>query len=210
MTSYIYIPVATPEMCAFAEDWQQGQIAKGKQPYQILSNCESGILKGIKRKAKLGVLRDVSVSDKVYILAHGHGLGSSAIGARRGAKKELKLGIENWQGGDLKKYTPLDLAEVLKDEGLRTGFQDLRVFACGSANVPPKEGCTSSFAQGLAEALRECGYNSIKVTGYQGMVKTSYAHRTIAPMSSQFSADKHKGVVIGNQILPASTKRVVF
>lgn len=53
MTSYIYIPVATPEMCAFAEDWQQGQIAKGKQPYQTLSNCESGILKGIKRKDKI-------------------------------------------------------------------------------------------------------------------------------------------------------------
>ena len=210
MSSYIYIPVATPEMYAFAEDWQQGQIAKGKQPYQILSNYEGGILKGIKRKAKLGVLRDVSVSDKIYILAHGHGLGSSAIGARRGAEKELKFGINNWKGGVLKKYTPSELAEILKDEGLRFGFQDLRVFACGSANIPPKEGSTSSFAQGLAGALRERGYNGIKVTGYQGMVKTSYAHRTIASMSSQFSADKHKGVVIGSQILPASTKRIIF
>jgi len=210
MASYIYIPVATPEMFNFAVDWQQGQIRKGKQPYQILSNNESGLFKGIKRKCKLGVLRNVCVGDKVYILAHGHGSGSSAIGARREATKVKSLGVDNWEGGTLKKYTPQALAKVLKDEGLRQGFQDLRVFACGSANIPPKERATASFAQGLAESLRDLGYNSIRVTGYQGMVKTSYAHRSLAARSDQYSPDKHKGVVIGGQILPASTKRVVF
>jgi hypothetical protein len=206
MAGYIYIPAPTPEMREFAKDWQDGQRRKGKTPYVILQNYDSGWRKGFLRAIGRGVLRNVQAADKLYILAHGAALGSRFIGAERGAVKQGT----NWVGGTLKKYSPDRLAQVMKDEGLKTGFQDLRVFACGSALIKANSAMTISFAGGLKNALVALGYANIRVTGYQGSVRSSYSVRQVPGQMGQYTAGEHKGVEIGGQIYPADTHKVVF
>lgn len=206
MAGYIYLPVATAEMKEFARDWQDGQRRKGKVPYAILHNYESGWRKGFLRAIGRGVLRNVLASDKLYIVAHGAALGSRFIGSERGAVKKGN----DWVGGTFKKYSPDQLATVLKNEGLRTDFIDLRVFACGSALVPQGVNATVSFAQGLKNALVGLGYAHLQVTGYQGAVKASYALRQVPGHFGQLTAGEHKGVEIGGHIYPAGTRKVVF
>ena len=129
MAGYIYLPVPTTEMLEFAKDWQDGQRAKGKTPYQVLKNFQSGWRKGAVRGLGFGVLRNVTAADKLYILAHGNSLGSVKIGAKRGA---TRAGLR-WTGGTAKKYDSDELAEVLQAEGLTTGFG---TFASSLAAVP--------------------------------------------------------------------------
>ena len=215
MAGYIYIPVPTPEMLEFARAWQEGQLEKQngqpeeskKEPYEILRNYESGWRKGAVRKFGFGVLRNVTHNDKVYILAHGATLGSRDIGVNRGATRGN--GVNEWVGGMYKGYSPKALANVLKKEGLPEQFQDLRVFACGSAIIPPA-GAVLSFAQELALAMRVLGYNQIRVTGYMGNVRPSYAIRQISGQPGNYTEGPHKGVEIGSQIFRASEHKVVF
>lgn len=211
MAGYIYLPVPTHEMIDFATDWQDGQRAKGKVPYQILKNFESGWRKGAVRALGKGVLRNVAAADKLYILAHGNSLGSAAIGAKRGATRS---GLA-WTGGTSKKYTPDELADVLQAEGLPTNFVDLRVFACGSATTPATGAATASFAQRLKNAMVALGYNAIIVTGYEGALKTSYSQRKDASTPSGWTPDDRKGSIVkdahgGLEVVPASTKKVTF
>jgi hypothetical protein len=211
MAGYIFIPVPTPEMLEFAQDWDAGRLAKGKQPYTVLRNhFDSGPGKGLARGLGYGVLRNVTSGDKLYILAHGHSLGSTAIGVRRGAKKVIVLAKPSWTGGTMKQYGPDELAAVLEKEGLVKSFVDLRVFACGSANVPAAPGVTASFAQGLRDAMRALGYNSVRVTGYEGALRTSYAQQHDPDNFGKFTTSEHKGVEIGGEIFPASTRKIVF
>src|SRR5262245_23861660 len=116
MAGYIYLPVPTQEMLDFAHDWQQGQIEKGKTPYKILHNYEAGRLKGFLRNIGRGVLRNVVATDKLYVLAHGAANGSRRIGAERGGAKVLEAGVEKWEGGVMKSYTPAELAAVIQKE----------------------------------------------------------------------------------------------
>lgn len=209
MAGYIFIPVATPEMLEFAHNWQQGQQEKGKTPYQILHSAESGWQKGARQKLGLGALKCVTAADKVYILAHGAALGSSAIGACRGGEKVAAFGSDQWQGGTLKSYTAAALARLLEKEGLAKHNMDVRVFACGSGNTPAT--ATRSFAEELALELRALGYpNGLRVTGYLGSVRSSYSIRQIPHQMGSYTPGHHKGVEIGGEIFPASTHKVVF
>lgn len=208
MAGYIYIPIPTLEMLEFAQDWQDGQRLKNKEPYQILKNAyDSGWRKGAMRNLGFGALKNVTAVDKVYILAHAAALNCKIV-ANRGATKQ---GLNNWVGGTPKSYSPQALATVLRNEKLPLTFSDLRVFACGSGIVPADS--TVSFAQGLAQALRFLGYAHISVTGYLGNVKTSYAPRKEQNAAGQLTQTFHKGVEItniGTEIFPASSRKVTF
>src|SRR5262249_21448385 len=114
MAGYIYLPVPTQEMLNFARDLQPVQIEKGKIPYKILHNYETGSLKCILRNSGRGVLRNVVASDKLYVLAHGASKGCRRIGADRGATKVFEAGVEKWEGGVMKSYTPAELDTVIQ------------------------------------------------------------------------------------------------
>jgi len=208
MPDYIYIPVPTPEMLEFARTWQEGQQQKGKARYEILRNYDSGWRKGAVRKLGFGVLRKVTPDDKVYILAHGARLGATDIGAKRGAVKIRENGVDKWDGGIKKGYTPKALADVLSSEGLTRQFRHLRVFACGSAIVAP--GAEITFAQELAQELRKLGYTDIQVAGYRGNVKTSYVYRQVSGHPGQFTEGQHKGVDTGSHIFRAKDHREIY
>ncbi|HET9646440.1 MAG TPA: hypothetical protein VFP68_24475 [Burkholderiaceae bacterium] len=195
-------------MLEFAETWREGQRAKGKTPYELLYNENSGWLKGTRLGLGLGVLKKVTAADKVYIVCHGNPNGSRNIGANRGATRQSSAGIDQWEGGTLKQYDAAGLANLLNREGLPLQFIDLRVFACGSGVVP--DGSAESFAQGLAQAMRALGYRSIRVTGYLGAVRSSYAIRQVPNQLGEYTDDRHKGVEINGEILPAHTHKVVF
>jgi hypothetical protein len=218
MAGYIFIPVPTPEMIEFAQSWAAGRNAKlannaNKQPYQVLCNDNGG--KGYRRQNGLGVLRKLATADKLYILAHGHSLGSVAIGAARGAKRRQQpSGKVEWVGGKLKKYSADELAKLLEDEGLGKTFIDLRVYACGSAIAPTPPGqhpgTTVAFADGLKNAMKARGYNSISVTGYEGALESGYSERHEKGASGQWTKEPHKGVEIKSEWFPAKSHSVVF
>ena len=168
MPGYIYLPVPTREMFDFAEEFQNAQTAQGKTPYTILHNYESGWRKGFLRAIGRGVLRNVAADDKLYVLSHGPEVGGGRFtGARRGATPPTHAGGE-WEGGTMKKYSPSQLAEVIKEEGLITSFVHLSLFICGSGLLPRLGG--NSFAQNLAAELGSLGYEHIRVVGYLGQV----------------------------------------
>lgn len=207
MSGYIYLPISTQEMHDFCDFWTIGQKEKGKTPYKILENKHSGVVKKVFRNFD-GVLKNVNSLDKVYILAHGAALGSSYVGAPLGAKKVIVRGYEGWTGGTLKKYSPIELAQLLKKENLPLNFVDLRVFACGSALIPNKDGITASFAQRLANELRNIGYRNIKVTGYLGTLQADYCIRNLS--GGAFTDTCHKSVYLECSLMPASLGKVIF
>jgi len=204
MAGYIYLPIATEEMQHFARDWQEGQREKGKQPYEVLKNFESGWRKGFVRGIGRGVLRGVTAQDKLYVLCHGAGQGSSFIGASRGAKRSDGP-IETWEGGTLKRYSPNELAAVVEKEGLLKSFVDLRLFVCGSGLVPPNQ--TQSFAERFALAMGGLGYNHLLVKGYLGSVKPSYTYRQVGV---GYTEGKHKGVEFDHGMARPSEHNLVF
>ncbi|EPZ8124205.1 hypothetical protein ACXV6R_002035 [Yersinia enterocolitica] len=208
MSGYIYLPIPTQEMHDFCNFWILGQNDKGKTPYRILENKHSGVVKKAFRYFD-GVLSNVTPFDKVYILVHGHGSGSPCLGAPLGATKVMVRGFEEWTGGTLKKYTPIELAQLLKKESLPLNFVDLRVFACGSGVIPNRDGITASFAERLANELRKIGYMNIKVTGYLGTLQATYSIRMLD--SETFTNTRHKGVYSSHGYLkPASLGKVIF
>lgn len=164
MPGFIYLPVPTQEMLKFAEQFQDSQNAQGKEKYTILHNYESGWRKGFTRAIGLGVLRNVAAKDKLYVICHGATMGSRFTGARRGA---VQQGNE-WKGGEYKKYSPDQLAQVIQKEGLTTTFVRLYLFVCGSGLVPATQ--AKSFAEGVAIGLGNLGYSHIRVVGYLGEV----------------------------------------
>lgn len=166
MPGYIFLPVPTQEMLEEAEKFQKSQQTNNKKPYTILHNYESGWRKGFMRSVGLGVLRNVAAEDKLYLVCHGAGMGSRFTGADRGAIKDGR----EWKGGTMKKYSPSQMAAVIKEEGLTTSFVQLRVYICGSGLVP--RGKKNSFAQNLAIELGNLGYQHVRVIGYLGAVKT--------------------------------------
>jgi hypothetical protein len=109
----------------------------------------------------------------------------------------------------MKKYSPAELAVLLEAEGLTKNFMDLRIYACGSG---VEINSTASFAQHLSREMRARGYRSIRVTGYLGLVKSSYSYRAIPPYGLDQTDTKHKGVYSPEiaEHFPASTRKVTF
>jgi hypothetical protein len=205
MAGYIYLPVATEEMMGFARTWQEGQKDKGRVPYEILKNYESGWRKGFVRGIGRGVLRNVVAQDTLYVLCHGAAAGSSKIGAERGGKQVLKKGVPEWEGGVMKAYTPDQLAVVMRDESLLKSFVDLRMFVCGSALIPASQ--AKSFAERTALSMGALGYTHLRVTGYLGAVRSDFTFRT---KGNKLTDERHKGVEIGHAIHRASEHTLVF
>src|SRR3954466_12376063 len=71
MATFIYVPVSTPEMTGFVQDWNNGRQARGKAAYQVIANDSSGTGKELRRKFGTGFLEQVTAGDKLYVLAHG-------------------------------------------------------------------------------------------------------------------------------------------
>jgi hypothetical protein len=197
MNSYAWVYI--PASCYIGDDGfyeflARGSNSQGKTPYGVLHNKHvSGFRKGLSRFGG-GCLRSVHPTNKLYVLAHGPGThGGGYIGANR--------------FGAMKRYSPSELASLLQAEGLTKYFVDLRIFACRSAfsiggNIP--------FAQKLSIEMRERGYNLIKVTGYSGVIKPSYAPRVGG--DGLITTTEHKGIYdedIGN-VLPASMRKFTF
>ena len=44
MATFIYVPVSTPEMTGFVQDWNNGRQARGKAAYQVIANDSSARL----------------------------------------------------------------------------------------------------------------------------------------------------------------------
>jgi hypothetical protein len=198
---YIYIPVPTSEMDAFVTDWNTGRQNKQKALHVVLRPAFRGTMKALRRGLNYGCLSGVPAGAKLYVLAHGNPSGSLTIGAARGA---TQTGSGAWAGGTMKTYDAAQLAAAIQAEGLAPGFQDLRVFACGSAVVPP--GHAQAFADGLKAALVLLGYNAIQVTGYGGAAHTAYIR------SEMWTDDQpHKTVSArGKAISRAQDEKVVF
>jgi hypothetical protein len=207
MAGYIYLPVNTEEMRNFAKDWREGQREKGKRPYEVLKNFESGFGKGLVRGIGLGVLRGLSAQDKLYVVCHGLPTGSRATAAARGAAKIRNGPIIRWEGGTYKVYKPDELAAVMEKEGLLKSFVDVRLFVCGSAVVP--QGEAKSFAEKVFDAMKAIGYNHIAVTGYLGSVGGQYGRRPIGNGGERTVA-KYKAVDIGQKTFRPSDYKEIF
>jgi hypothetical protein len=214
----IYLPVDTPEMRAFAADWNDGRAAKGKHRHQIIRCRGTGAGKAI-RRVGFGALRNVGAATKVYILTHGIKSGAgvmpaSWVGARRGGHQQYHRGVPRWVGGQLKQFTPDQLARHVDREGLSHAIQDLRLFSCGAG--VDVDNNTRSFGHRFREALRARGYANVRLTAYTGNLQSAYATRSVTPGYTASTAAPHltehlyKGVQLGGTYYPASSRRVYF
>ncbi|WP_444941281.1 hypothetical protein ACJJI3_01690 [Microbulbifer sp. ZKSA004] len=167
MAKYIYLPVNSEEMLEFAENMASAwSIPKN----HILANkVTSGIGKSMYRWIDK-CLSSLKSGDTLYIVSHGTGAGDGEqIGAQRnnGKNKQTKVferGVESWQGGEWKTYTPTQLAATLVKEGLPGSFVDLHLCACGSGYDGER---LRPWAQRLREAMATT-HTSLEVTGYLG------------------------------------------
>lgn len=163
MSAYIYLPVPTAEMLKIAN-----AIISVRSDLRILQNRHvAGWRKGVSRSFGGGCLRALSASDTLYLVLHGTGLaGSSYIAAKRTAT-------------DVKRYTPIEVAELLEAEGLSKNFRHLHLYCCGSGLVGGKDPqLHKSIAQRVWSAMKSRGYNVIRVTGYLGDIKTGVGTTT--------------------------------
>jgi hypothetical protein len=159
MTTWIYLPVPTQEMRDFASG-----LALGSQ-YTLSNYFVSGKGKAVTRFFG-GCLGGVAAWDELLLICHGATGGSRFTGASRGANNELK------------KYSPDELAVVLRKEGLTKSFVDLKLLVCGGG-LRPASGLDDPFAERVCAALKAEGYSQIRVTGYLGDVSTSGGKITV-------------------------------
>ena len=152
MTTWIYLPVPTQEMRDFAIGLNLGS------QYTLSNYFVSGKGKAITRFFG-GCLGGVSAWDELLLICHGATGGSKFTGATRDDNK-------------LKKYSPEELAGVIRKEGLAKSFIDLKLLVCGGG-LRPRGGVDDPFAERLCDALKAEGYSQIRVTGYLGDVSTS-------------------------------------
>lgn len=209
MPGYIFLPVPSQEMLGIAQDWVEGQKAKGKPGYGILRNYyQEGWKKGALRDIEYGALRNVAANDKLYVMLHGGAMGSKSVGAARGGMNVSPNAAPKWEGGVMKEYTPEGLAKVIEREGLITSFVDLRMYACGSGLMP--EGEAKSFAERLQNALYDRDYKLVRVTGYLGSVKTSYVERLEKGSVDKRTPASHKGIATKDGYFRPKDFKVVF
>lgn len=125
----------------------------------------------------------------------------------------VHLGAPDFLGlivvNEFKKYSSDELANLLVKEGLTRAFVDLRIFSCGSALVPPVDHETKSFAENLLFSMRRLGYSNLRISGYNGSVRSAYSYRQIMS-TADYTASQHKGVEIGIYILRAKDGRTIF
>ena len=205
MTTYIYIPIMTPEMATIANQWNQSRVTRNKQPYPIITVSDKGFRKSLRRRFGGGELADVDAGDKIYLLSHGLSTATSggalAIGNKRGGQLQNGfVGGIQVVGGDMKMYRVDELARAIDKEGLTKNFRDLRVFCCNAGRDASHQGnAVQPFAQRLKSALVVRGYHNIIVTGYLGDLVASYSE-FFAPGTTFVSGDAVAGIGLGVKI----------
>lgn len=171
MANYIYLPVNSDEMCSLAK---KAAVHLNVPTNNILANkVTSGARKAMYRWINR-CLSSVSAGDTLYIMLHGAGHADSLnVGARRSVRNNEQIqvydrGLPGYEGGELKLYTPEQLASTLKKEGLSTLVTQICLLTCGSGFA----GDLPAWAARLKEALKNhCG--NLTVTGYLGDVSIS-------------------------------------
>lgn len=227
MVKIIYLPVPTPESRHQAAKWNTGRANKGKSPHHIIECRYTGAGKALKRAFKRGDLRSVGVADHVIILAHGikemrwKGDNSSpafAVGTRRGVTNQGSNIMPKWEGGELKMYSPDELAAHLLAEGLNTNAQDLTLFSCG-AGVTNLGGNHEAYASRLKTAMVALGYSQLmRLHAYEGDLNVNYGPRKMPraggpyTVNHGYTAEYHKGVYDAflDDEVPASARKVTF
>ncbi len=191
MANYIYLPVNSIEMKNFATN---SMVPLEVQFDNILVNkVTAGVGKAMYRWINK-CLKQVQANDKLYIFLHGAGVAdSSFVGAKRSRFRNNQVlkwerGLEKYEGGQLKKYTPKELASTLRKEGLRSSVTEIHLLTCGSGFSGEKD----SWAKRLKDALsKHC--NNLEVTGYEGFVAVSPDNLTIQ-VGSEFHPLEDKAV----------------
>ena len=195
VTSYIFIPIPSDSMRSSALDWTSGQEARQKEPCVILAHSHArGLFKGFERAVN-PILKRVFPTDKLYII--GHGVYTEDNEVSHFISSEVR-------DAGQKMYTPEKLAEVVEAEGLSKQIRDVRVFSCGSGSVGPR----GIFADLFKRALTGRGYGNVVVSGYDGLVRPSYAPRHM--WDFKLTDDSHKGVEMSGFIYRASDRRSPF
>jgi hypothetical protein len=225
MATYIYCPVMTGEMIAVANTWNNGRVARGKAPYQVIGASDSGAGKMLRRAFLGGKLDQVQDNDKLYVLAHGYqskeAHGALVIGAQRGdyvasGRSLTGYAVQAAPGVGPKLYRAVTFAKHLEDEGLSKGFIDLRLFCCGSGLDGKQNGVNyAPYASRLKAAMVARGYTQIMVAGYLGDLGADHMPR-FAPGTSY--ADPANAIKTGKGVTlpgdtygsPASQHRVRF
>jgi len=185
MATFIYIPVATPEMLEIARQWNAGRQVQNRMPYEVIANDTEGGWKAIRRAIGTGLLERVDPGDKLYVLSHGilptGSRGAANVGNKRGGVLEkTMLGGLQVIGGTYKLYNDATFARHLEKEGLSKDFVDLRLFCCCSGlEAKHKGNVLSPYALRLRNALANRGYQAVRVTGYLGNLSPySYYYRS--------------------------------
>jgi hypothetical protein len=234
MTTWIHLPVDTPEMRGIAETWNRERVAKGKPAYTITGAADEGLAKGWRRLTGQGALRGVAAADKLYILAHGYSAVNDGpalrIGAARGAEVNNAF-LNDYDGGRNKLHTPQTLARHIEKEGLLKAFVDLRLFACHAGR--DINATTLSFGAQLKNALVGRGYAAVMVTAYLGAVSAGQNWRQVDSTNPDFTpyvsntgfgppfspsggkmvaSTQHKGVTLPGAMYgePAQAHRIVY
>ncbi|MBS0339984.1 MAG: hypothetical protein JSS56_05625 [Proteobacteria bacterium] len=202
MTTYIYIPVLTPEMASIAKKWNLTRIAQGKAAYPIIQVGDSGSSKALRREFGGGKLGGVASTDRLYVLSHGVALSSGGgavmIGNDRGGElKYVGLSLQV-VGGTPKNYLVDELSRAIEREGLTKSFVDLRLYCCcvGVSVQNPGGRPLQPYAQRLKASLVGRGYNNVIVTGYLGDVVAEYSEY-FAPGAKEATASTLRGVGLG-------------
>jgi hypothetical protein len=73
--TYLYLPVGTPEMLGFAEDWNAGLRGRDQPECPVISNDSSGFTKAVRRLSGRGMVRFVGTADTLVIITHGASAG---------------------------------------------------------------------------------------------------------------------------------------
>lgn len=206
MTTYIYIPIMTPEMASIANQWNTERMAAKQSAYPILSVNDTGIAKSLRRKFGGGELSGVAATDTIWLLSHGISTptsgGALAIGNKRGGQLQQGfIGGQTVEGGRYKLYRVDELARALEREGLTKDFVDLRLYCCGAGLDATDRGGNpvQPFAQRLKSSLAGRGYASVVVTGYLGDLVAGYSE-FYAPGTLYANADAVAGVGLGIKV----------
>lgn len=184
---------------------------KGMDEYFVALECKKNEHKWIRRYThikRFGAPKPLSVvgwGDTLYIGLHGRSA-FYGVGAYVQYDADNNKVAQNVSG--------MDLAKKLIDDGLANTWVDLRLWTCyggtsadnpsASSHAPTKGygNDSRSFAAKVHAAFKLFGYAKVTVTGYSEVV-------SIAKEALDVS-DKHKRLVVNDQLVPTSTGKLKF
>ena len=188
MANYIYLPVNSEEMCSLA---RKAAEHLNVPVTNILANkVTAGIGKSMYRWVNK-CLSAVRAEDTLYVMLHGRGdADSRTVGASRsvGSNKQYEdyeRGLPVYKGGEMKAYTPEQLAATMIKEGLSRTVTRICLLTCGSGFA----GSLPAWAERLKDVLSTHCPN-LTVTGYLGDVSISPGRIKIQSGAQFFNLDE--------------------